>query len=250
VVDGAALENRVGIQMDIDPISFNHTIFESVFEGEIFTNLAGKILQLNETALKLQGYESKEETAGLSVFQIVAEKDRVGVAENLKFALENGFSRNAECTLIKKDGSKYPAEMSAVTVKNASGNPSGFVIITTNITEKKCMEKELQAVEERFSKAFHSSPAAIFITKLSDECYIDVNDSFTKLTGYHRDEAVGLTSLELGIWLRPNDRSTIQDMLQKQNAIRNLEGTIVYGSTPAELNDNEEVKNIYLGVAR
>ena len=50
---------------------------------------------------------------------------------------------------------------------------------------RKQAETELKASEERFSKAFHSSPVALSISRISDGTFIDVNQSFLHLFGYH-----------------------------------------------------------------
>ncbi|MGB3613337.1 MAG: GAF domain-containing protein, partial [Elainellaceae cyanobacterium] len=58
---------------------------------------------------------------------------------------------------------------------------------------------------------------------LSDGCFIEVNDSFLGLTGYSRGEALGRTSIELGLWCDPSDRRDIVENIQKSGAVRNQE---------------------------
>jgi len=61
--------------------------------------------------------------------------------------------------------------------------------------------------EEKFSKAFRSSPDSITISALKDGRYVEVNDSCLRLLGYHREEVIGHTSIELNIWANPEDRT-------------------------------------------
>ena len=61
---------------------------------------------------------------------------------------------------------------------------------------------------KKFSKAFRSSPNGIALTELATGRYIDVNDSFCQIYGYTKEEMLGRTSVELGIFDSMEDRRT------------------------------------------
>ncbi|HEY9650146.1 MAG TPA: response regulator [Coleofasciculaceae cyanobacterium] len=77
--------------------------------------------------------------------------------------------------------------------------------------------------EEKFAKAFRSTPHAITITRLSDGSHIEVNDSFCKMTGYTSEEIIGRTTVELNLWLNLADRDRLFQLLKKTGAIRDYE---------------------------
>ena len=77
--------------------------------------------------------------------------------------------------------------------------------------------------EEKFALAFHCAPHPITISSLSDGCYIDVNDSFLRLCGYELNEVIGYTSLELELWVNPEERTRIIQMLAVGEVIRDRE---------------------------
>jgi PAS domain S-box-containing protein len=82
---------------------------------------------------------------------------------------------------------------------------------------------DLRVGEEKFSKAFHSSPYAITISRLSDGCIFEVNAGFEKITGYPASAVLGRTSLELGLWQRDEDRATLVAALTSGRSVRGLE---------------------------
>lgn len=77
------------------------------------------------------------------------------------------------------------------------------------LTEHHAAELKLQESEERFSKAFHTSPYAITITQLTDGRFVDLNDAFASMTGYARSELLGKTSFEFDMWARVEQREEV-----------------------------------------
>src|SRR5690606_8730589 len=83
-------------------------------------------------------------------------------------------------------------------------------------------EAARRASEQKFAKAFHSSPDAITITELSTGRFIEVNQGFYRLTGYRPEEVIGRTSTELAIW-PGNQRRQILDTLKRDGRVSNQE---------------------------
>jgi two-component system cell cycle sensor histidine kinase/response regulator CckA len=84
---------------------------------------------------------------------------------------------------------------------------------------------ERQKAEDRFHKAFAANPEPITIATISEERYIDVNESFLRVTGFRRDEVIGRTSLELNFWGQLDDRTRLIAALERQGHVRDLEIT-------------------------
>ncbi len=84
---------------------------------------------------------------------------------------------------------------------------------------KKQSKNELMLSEERFYKAFRSSPAPTFISTPSEGRYIDVNESGLRLLGYSRDELIGRTVRDLRVWKDPGTRDLFVQKLLKRGSL-------------------------------
>ncbi len=85
------------------------------------------------------------------------------------------------------------------------------------------INEELSISEDKFSKAFRSSPTLISICTLEEGRYLEVNDAFINLSGYKRDEVIGHTYSELSLWPDPSSCKNMIDQLQEQGAVYNQE---------------------------
>jgi len=96
--------------------------------------------------------------------------------------------------------------------------------------------------EEVFTKAFRSSPDPVTITRLSDGLLLEASESFERIAGYSRAEAIGHTTAELSLWVDPHDRVRLVEALQAEGKVRDLEcsfrirsGDLVVALLSAEL---------------
>ena len=95
------------------------------------------------------------------------------------------------------------------------------------INERKKAEKTLNESEERFRLIFQTSPDAISVTRLEDGLYIDINQGFTNLTGYTKEDLDGKTSLDTEIWFDLEDRERMVLGLQNDGQVNNFESKFI-----------------------
>ncbi len=88
-------------------------------------------------------------------------------------------------------------------------------------------EKTLLENEGRFRLIFHTSPDAINLNKASDGMYIDINDGFTNIMGYTREDCIGKTSISFNIWKNLEDRKRLIDGLAEIGYLENMEAEFV-----------------------
>ena len=77
--------------------------------------------------------------------------------------------------------------------------------------------------DERFTRAFHANPQPMWLTMLATGLFIDVNESFLVMSGYTREEVIGHTSLELGMWETPDARPEFVKQMKEKGALVNYE---------------------------
>ncbi|MBD2462947.1 PAS domain S-box protein [Oscillatoria sp. FACHB-1407] len=103
-----------------------------------------------------------------------------------------------------------------------SGEDEALAIVR-DITDRKRSEVALRTSEEKFSKAFRSSPNPMTIATLQEGRFIEVNDSYVETSGYSREESLGRTSRDLQIWVNQRDRETVVKLLTEHGSVRGLE---------------------------
>ncbi len=77
--------------------------------------------------------------------------------------------------------------------------------------------------EDKFTKAFQSSPSILAITRIKDHCVVAVNDSFETISGYSREEVIGHQATEIGLWQDPSERERLLQRLAVEGTVRNEE---------------------------
>ncbi|NJM67514.1 MAG: PAS domain S-box protein [Acaryochloris sp. RU_4_1] len=108
--------------------------------------------------------------------------------------------------------------------------------------ERQQAEEALRVSQEKFAKAFRSSPSAITISTLNDGRYVEVNESCLQMLGYRHEELIGSSAIELGIWVNREAREVLKQQIQEQGRVSNLEiefrnksGDILQGLMSAEI---------------
>ncbi|MBT9487109.1 MAG: EAL domain-containing protein [Rubrivivax sp.] len=85
----------------------------------------------------------------------------------------------------------------------------------------------LRQSEMRFRTAFQTSPDGMCITRLSDGCFLEVNEGGARMTGWTREELVGHTTREIRLWRRGGERTRFLDVLQRDGCCAELEAEFV-----------------------
>jgi two-component system cell cycle sensor histidine kinase/response regulator CckA len=191
-------------------------LFERSLAGVIRTTLDGKILDCNLSCAKIFGYASREELLSSPITnRSVLPQEHDAFLTRLK--KEKSLSNHEQC-VRRKDGSAVWLLRNAHLVEGQDGTPAVIEETLIDITERK-------KAEEIFRTAFNANPEPITIATIAEGRYIDVNESFLRITGHQREEVIGHTSLELNFWKSSEDRAKLVEMLWEHGCVRDLEIT-------------------------
>jgi diguanylate cyclase (GGDEF)-like protein/PAS domain S-box-containing protein len=124
-------------------------ILETSPDSVAATDLLGNYIFANKQTAVLHGYDTTEEFIGKSAFSLVALGDVTKAMKSMNITLVDGVARNIEFDLLRKDGSTFPAELSAALVRNEFGIPVAFIAITRDITERKHVADQLHDMNEQ-----------------------------------------------------------------------------------------------------
>jgi PAS domain S-box-containing protein len=199
----------------------------------------GRYLDVNPAFERILGYP-REETIGRTSVELgiwADPSDRQRLVERLR---EGKVVSDFELDLLARSGERLRFQISASIIQ--MGSQGTLLVAARNITARKRAEDALRASEAKFSTIFESSPEIISITSLDEGRYLEVNESFTRSMGYSREEALGRTVLDLGIWADLEDRSRLVDAVRSQGVVRNQEfdfrsrdGRGIHGLVSAEI---------------
>jgi len=91
------------------------------------------------------------------------------------------------------------------------------------LAQYKAAERALKESEEKFSSAFENTPLPTTIVRLKDHQYVDVNRAFIQQSGYSRDEIIGHTAVDLGIWQSAEQRAAVFRQVGSQGHSQGVE---------------------------
>jgi len=176
-------------------------------------------MSANDAFCKILGYSEKE-LQSMS-FKDITHSDDFNESRKLVDDLKEGkiSSFQVEKRYIKKDKSVIFGKVIVSMIRSQQDAPSLYIAELEDITSRKLMDEALKKSEEKFVKAFRSSPVAIAITQISDGRFLEVNKSLEKLIGYTRDELLSQTTIGLNIWADSNDRKCLFEELGKTGSV-------------------------------
>ena len=96
-------------------------------------------------------------------------------------------------------------------------------LLQEEVRSRRLAERALRYSEEKFAKAFRSSPASMTIVTLEEERFIEVNQNFCSITHYAQEELRGKTSSELGLWVDLQERDRIFQILHTAGVVTKQE---------------------------
>jgi len=196
-------------------------VFETSLDAILIVRLSDqRILDANPAFAALSGY-TREQARGWTPLQLNLWADLEQREAFYADIEQHGFTHNREFLLRSNSGRIAPVLFSAVKTQ-WQGEPC-VITVLHDITQIKRVEAELRASEAKFRQVFDSSLDAIAIVNFQDGKLVEVNEEFLRESGLTREQALGKSTMELGLWIDPQEREALVQRLRAQGRARNFE---------------------------
>jgi len=199
-------------------------IFDNSPVGIFRSTLDGELLEGNVALGHMFGYSSREDflaSNGLRVEPVYA--DSSAREAYLRELLAAPKALIGEMKFVRKDGMYFEGVLTASIQQDADGRPVFLNGVVEDVSARKQAEERLRQSEEKFSRLFRLSPDVIVVMNMTEGRIIDVNEAFSRLTGFAYHEAVGKTAQELGLYTDPAMREFVRRRMQTTGQIDNVD---------------------------
>ena len=176
------ISERIEIQ---NKIKFQAELLFNVGQAVIATDLLGKVIYWNNAAENIYGW-TKEEAIGKNIIDLTPAEQTQDQASEIMKQLIAGNSWSGEFLAKRKDGSTFPSYVTDTPISDSNGKLIAVIGISSDITERKQAEEELQ----KLSRAVEQSPTSIIITDTEGNIEY-INPKVIEITGYQLNELIG-----------------------------------------------------------
>ncbi len=202
-----------------------NNILSNIPHGVFWKDRNSVYLGCNKVCAETFGLKDTESIVGKTEYDLPGDEEEVKSYLRVdRSVIDRGVSLlGIEETLTTAAGGKMSVVTSKAPLRNKDGEIFGLLGIFHDVTELKQAEEALKESEERFRLIFKTSPEAISLSRLADGVYMDVNEGYTLLSGFSREDVLGKTSLETGLWHDPSERERVIQQLSTQGYCDNME---------------------------
>jgi len=162
---------------------------------------------------------------GGSLLGMVGDENLARMRPHALAALE-GTMVAVRCEFVGTNGARRSFDCSFVPDRSREGEVRGYFGQMVDVTEQQAAEAELARSEEKFSRIFHASPVPIALLAV-DGHLLEVNEALCRESGWKREQLLGQTTLNMGLWQNPQDREVWKDRLLREGGYQGQELRLV-----------------------
>jgi PAS domain S-box-containing protein len=190
----------------------------------LVTDAKGVIEDANPTAAALLGMR-REALLGVPIGFLIAEPNRDLFAANLAEInrATDSRARSLEASIKGPQRAVTQVALTVAASRGPAGQPTELHWLLLDVTGQKRTEQALRLAEEKFKTIFDGSLDAVAIIRVTDGRFADVNAECLRFTGLGREDLIGKTPAELGMWASQDELATVLSELHSRGFVRNLE---------------------------
>ena len=177
-------------------------LFDNVQEGVYFSSPEGQFIEVNDALVRMLGYNSREELLRIDInTQLYVSPEQRN--EVLKPIREQGFVRNYEVALRRRDGSLIHVLENAFVVRDSQGKVLQYRGVLLDITDVKNYQAQLQRERDFNGKILNNTQTMIMVADTAGlisyanrRCYEVGGFEQESLVGNRLDRIVALGDIE------------------------------------------------------
>ncbi len=181
-----------------------------------------RVIEWNSAAERIFGY-SRRKALGQHAGFIIPNRSAQQVDGIFRTLMAGAGAARSISENIRADGQIIICQWRNAHIAEQREHVGQLLSLAEDITEKRRVEDAQRLSEAKFAGAFECNPDSMSIARLSDGLLIDINQTFEKITGHARHEAVGTTSVELALWASPEQRQIMISLLRAEGTVRDFE---------------------------
>ncbi len=223
-----------GLLLDMSEIKLTEQALkasEQKFSSVFINSPDLMVIARRETGQIITVNRAFEEQLGISTIEALGKTgSELGVwgaqvaVLDLLTRLQTEILKNLELTILRRNGETFTGLLSAQPIQ--FGSSDALIIVVRDISQLKEAQQRLQASEEKFAKAFHASPDGMLLTRIRDGLMLEVNEGFSKITGYSRQEARNSSTFNLRLWANVKDRDWLTQQVRARGSVNNFTAPI------------------------
>ena len=197
-------------------------LIELSLEGILITDFLGNILFLNRALGQIVDVPEYEAAIGKrNVMEFIAPESQPDVLRDFANVAGGMDTYLASYKLITE--TKREVWVESIGKRIPFGGTIAMLISLRDITGQKRAEDAIRESEQKFATVFRKSPVALTLASAADGKFLDVNDTFSKGSGYSRDEVVGRKADELGIFVDRREYEQFTSAIRSRGTVRGME---------------------------
>jgi PAS domain S-box-containing protein len=169
------------------------TLVETLPDAVIMADLAGRATFVSRRFLELHRAESADEFLGKTAWDYLVPEEHEKANLYYQKTLSDGIARGVELSFFRKDGTRFPSELSSALVKDASGKAVAIINVMRDITERKQAEDALRQSRDQLKAVYDGMSDGLLIADIETKRFVRANASICRMLGYSKEELLTLS---------------------------------------------------------
>ena len=198
------------------------TFFNTSRDCVFITSINGRLIDMNDAAVELFGYASRDELMQISIPDLYVKKEER--TKHTNAIVKNGYSKDYPVDMRRKDGGVINTLITSSLQYDANGRVIGFMGTIKDITERKKSEEALKNSEAKYRNIFENSVEGIYQATIEGR-FITANTALARMAGYDSPEELIESIKDMGtqLYVHPVDRKRFMEIREAKGFVDGFE---------------------------